>query len=89
MRRVFWLGIGVAVGVLVVRKLTKTAESYGPKGLAQSAKSTATGLLNSARAFADDVRDAMDEHEDELLIALATEVEPVRASGLSRHGAHE
>jgi hypothetical protein len=73
MRRLFWLGAGVAVGVLVVRKLTRTAESYTPAGLADSARTSVSGLLESVREFADDVRTAMAEREDDLLTALATE----------------
>jgi hypothetical protein len=67
MRRLFWLGIGVAVGVLVVRKVTKTAEAYSPKGLASSAKGSAVGLLDSVRNFVEDARVAMAEHEVELI----------------------
>ena len=70
MRRLFWLGIGVAVGVLVVRKITKTAEAYSPKGLADSARGSAVGLLDAARAFVEDARVAMAEHEVELTRAL-------------------
>ncbi len=66
MRRFFWLGIGVAVGALVVRRITKTAEAYTPKGLANAV----SGLGDTLRAFADDVRVAMAEREDEMLDAL-------------------
>jgi hypothetical protein len=73
MRRLFWLGVGVAVGGLVVRKVLKTAESYGPQGLAESARASVGGVLETVREFAEDVRVAMAEREDELLAALATE----------------
>jgi len=73
MRRLFWLGLGVAVGALVVRKVVKTAESYSPQGLADSARTSVGGLLETVREFADDVRVAMAEREDDLLAALATE----------------
>jgi hypothetical protein len=65
-RRLFWLGIGVAVGALVVRKITKTAQAYTPKGLAGAV----ADLGESVRAFAADVRVAMAEREDEMLEAL-------------------
>jgi hypothetical protein len=66
MRRLFWLALGATVGVVVVRKITRTAQSYTPKGIAASF----AGLGDSIRAFLDDVRDAMNEREDELLDAL-------------------
>jgi len=66
MRRVFWLGIGVAVGGLVVRRITKTAEAYTPRGLA----SAVSGLGETVREFAADVRVAMAEREEEMLDAL-------------------
>ncbi|GAA3382831.1 hypothetical protein [Cryptosporangium minutisporangium] len=71
MRRLFWLGIGVAVGVLVVRKVSKTAEAYSPRGLADSARGSAVDLLDSVRAFVEEARVAMAEREVELTRALA------------------
>ena len=88
MRRVFWLGIGVAVGVLVVRKITKTAEAYSPKGLAGAV----SGLGDTVREFAAEVRVAMAEREDEMLDALgvAGAGEPAAPEGPTgspgRHG---
>jgi hypothetical protein len=73
MRRLFWLGIGVAVGALVVRKLVKSAESYSPQGIADSARTSVGDLVEAVREFAEDVRTAMAEREDELLAALATD----------------
>jgi hypothetical protein len=67
MRRLFWLGVGAAVGVLIVRKITQTAEAYSPKGLATSAKGSAIGLLDSVRDFIEDARVAMAEREVELV----------------------
>jgi hypothetical protein len=66
MRRLFWIGIGAAVGVLIVRKITKTAEAYSPKGLANSARGSAVGLFDSVRDFVEDARVAMAEREVEL-----------------------
>jgi hypothetical protein len=84
MKRLFWLGIGVAVGALVVRKITKTAEAYTPKGLA----SAVSGLGESVREFAADVRVAMAEREDEMLDALGVTDTPDDRPGSapSRHG---
>ncbi|MFG1926128.1 DUF6167 family protein [Cryptosporangium sp. NPDC048952] len=71
MRRLFWIGVGAAVGILVVRKISRTAEAYSPKGLANSARGSAVGLLDSVREFLEDARVAMAEHEVELTRALA------------------
>jgi hypothetical protein len=73
MRRLFWLGAGVAVGALVVRKLARTAQSYTPAGLADSARTSVSGLVEGLREIADDVRVAMAEREDDLMTALASE----------------
>ncbi|MFI5954088.1 hypothetical protein [Cryptosporangium sp. NPDC051539] len=70
MRRLFWIGVGAAVGVLIVRKISKTAEAYSPRGLADSARGSAVGLLDSVRAFVEDARVAMAEQEVALTRAL-------------------
>ncbi len=62
----FWLALGATAGVLVVRKVTKTAQSFTPAGLANRAG----GLGDSLRYFADQVRAGMAEREAELRDAL-------------------
>ncbi|GHJ15776.1 MULTISPECIES: hypothetical protein [unclassified Micromonospora] len=71
MRRLFWLGIGLAVGVLVVRKATRTAQAYTPAGIANGLSESAGGLVESVRAFVDDVRVSMAEREQEIHEAFA------------------
>ena len=71
MRRLFWLGIGLAVGALVVRAVTKKAQALTPGGLAASARDSAAGLLDTVRDFIDDVRDGMAEREAEIHAAFA------------------
>jgi hypothetical protein len=66
MKRVLWLGIGLAVGALVFRALSKKAAAFTPSGIAASARDTAGGLVGSVRSFVDDVRDGMAEREDEI-----------------------
>lgn len=73
MKRLFWLGVGVAVGALVVHQLVKKANSYTPQGIAESARSSVAGLADSARQFVDEVRESMAEREDDLLTALSTD----------------
>jgi hypothetical protein len=70
MRRMLWLGVGLAVGALVVRAVTKKAQALTPGGLAASARGSAVGLVGSVRSFMDDVRDGMAEREAEIQTAF-------------------
>ena len=65
MKRVLWLGVGLAVGALVFRALSKKAAAFTPTGMAASARNSAGGLMGSVRSFVDDVREGMAELEDE------------------------
>jgi hypothetical protein len=83
MKRIFWLGVGATLGVAAVRKITRTAESFTPSGIAGSF----AGLGDVAREFADDVRAGMRERERDLMDALGvdadgTPVEPPRGGAL-------
>ena len=70
MRRLFWLGIGLAIGGLVFRAVTKKAQAFTPQGIAGSVQQSAVGALESVRMFVDDVRDAMAEREAEIRAAF-------------------
>jgi hypothetical protein len=70
-KRMLWLGIGLAVGALVVRAVTKKARAFTPQGLAASARDSATGVLGSVREFIDDVREGMVEREADIHAAFA------------------
>ncbi len=63
MKRLFWLALGITVGALVVRKLSRTAEAFTPKGVAGSLQ----GVADAVRDFADEVREGMATRESELL----------------------
>jgi hypothetical protein len=66
MRRVFWVALGATVGVLVVRRLSRAADSYSPSGLSRS-----VGDLGDAiREFGQQVREGMGEREAELRTGL-------------------
>ncbi|MEV6633469.1 hypothetical protein AB0M54_22250 [Actinoplanes sp. NPDC051470] len=71
MKRLLWLGAGLAVGALVVRQLTKKANQYSPSGIATSLSESAGGLVESVRNFVDDVREGMAERENEIQEAFA------------------
>ena len=66
MRRLFWLAMGVTIGVLVVRKLSRAAERLTPRGMADSIAAALADLAESLRDFGEDVRAAMSEREAEL-----------------------
>jgi hypothetical protein len=72
MKRVFWIALGATAGVLVVRKLQKTAHAYTPAGLAESVQS----FGDSLRLFAEEVRAGMAEREIELREALGIDDDP-------------
>ena len=71
MKRLLWLGVGVAVGAVVVRKLTQKANEFTPTGIATSLSQSAGGLVESLRNFVEDVRDGMSEREQEIHEAFA------------------
>jgi hypothetical protein len=70
MRRLLWLGVGLAVGALVFRALTKKAQAFTPTGIAGSVQTSAAGALEAVRTFVEDVRDAMAEREAEIRTAF-------------------
>ena len=71
MKRLLWLGVGLAVGAIVVRKLTRKANEFTPSGIATSLSESAGGLVESVRNFVDDVRDGMTEREQQIHQAFA------------------
>jgi hypothetical protein len=91
MRRLFWLAMGITIGALVVRKLSRAADKLTPTGIAGS---IAEGLRDLAEAIGDfgaDVRDAMAERELELRVGTGMDA-PLPTGGAiqlpGRRGAH-
>jgi hypothetical protein len=70
MKRLLWLGAGLAVGALAVRAVSRKARAFTPHGIAASARETAGGLAAQVRSFVDDVREGMREREDEIHAAF-------------------
>ncbi|WP_258069683.1 hypothetical protein [Arthrobacter sp. SX1312] len=65
-RRAFWLAAGITIGVVAVRKVTQAKANLGPEGL-----NRAVGQISDSIAdFADALRSAMTEREDDLRSAL-------------------
>ncbi|PZS25004.1 MAG: hypothetical protein DLM58_23545 [Pseudonocardiales bacterium] len=66
MRRLFWLAMGVTIGALVVRKMSKFAEKLTPAGASNVVAKRLADLAETMRYFGTDVREAMAEREAEL-----------------------
>jgi hypothetical protein len=80
-RRLFWVALGATIGVLVVRRVSKTIEAYSPAGVGRSLASVGDGL----RELAVVVREGMTEREQELRVALGVDagtLEPQAAQSL-------
>jgi hypothetical protein len=71
-RRLFYIALGATAGVLIVRKLTQTAERLAP----QNALPGALGnLADAIRQFGEDVREGMAQRELELREGLGLDDE--------------
>ena len=96
MRRLFWLAMGVTIGVLVVRKLSAAAEKLTPGSIGRSIADGLTDIAEAIGDFGADVRAAMAERESELragtgLDAPLPEAAPAQLPGRQlpgRRGAH-
>jgi uncharacterized protein with PhoU and TrkA domain len=76
MKRLVWMGIGVAIGIIAFRKVTEAQSALGPEGLNRAAGRLADGVYD----FADAVRAGMRERETDLRTALG-----VDAAAVVRH----
>jgi len=65
-KRIFWLIVGIAVGVYAVTRLKKRAQVLAPEAVQESAAKLASAI----RHFGDQVREGMAEREAELKDAL-------------------
>ncbi|GAA1221447.1 hypothetical protein LY12_004725 [Prauserella alba] len=66
MKRLFWLGVGVAAGVTLSRKASETARQATPVGVASNVGDAVRELAGAIGAFGADVRAGMSEREQEL-----------------------
>lgn len=81
MRRLFWLSMGVTIGVLIVRRLNSAAAAIKPNALAQRTGRGAADVVDQARLFAADVKTAMRQREEELREGAGLDVidtEPIK-----------
>jgi hypothetical protein len=70
LKRMIWIGVGVVVGVVAVRKLTKAAHSVTPGGVAERVGDAGAEMRGSLKAFWADVSEARHAKEAELLDAI-------------------
>jgi hypothetical protein len=82
-RRLFWVSLGATAGVLIFRQVTKAAKELTPAGIADRVNVNGGSLVDSVKAFVEDVRDAMHDREEELYVALGLDepVEPIEPTG--------
>jgi hypothetical protein len=66
MRRLFWLAMGITIGALVVRKLSRAAEKLTPQGIAGALVEGLRDLADAIGDFGADVRAAAAAREAEL-----------------------
>ncbi|MGY1689700.1 hypothetical protein [Geodermatophilus sp. SYSU D01105] len=66
MRRLFWLAMGVTIGALLVRKLSRAAEKMTPQGIAGALVEGLRDLADAIGEFGADVRAAAAAREQEL-----------------------
>ncbi|MCD2197802.1 hypothetical protein LQ327_30965 [Actinomycetospora endophytica] len=66
MKRLFWMGVGVAVGVSASRKVSQAAHRASPAGVGASLGEGLRELGAGLGAFGAEVRAGMSEREDEL-----------------------
>ena len=70
MRRLFWMGVGVAATVLVVRWLQKQRRRYGPDAVGAKLAQGSRDLAALVRASVAEGRRAMAEKEAEIRTSL-------------------
>ncbi|MGP9503420.1 hypothetical protein ACT3TS_14575 [Specibacter sp. AOP5-B1-6] len=75
MKKIFWLGVGITIGVVAARKIAAARGAIGPEGL-----NRAVGRVSDAvHDFADALRENMDERETDLRVALGVDQAPKTA----------
>lgn len=77
MRRLFWLGLGVAAGVAIARKATATTKQLTPAGIAENLGDAVRELAGAVGSFGADVRAGMSEREEELAEVVERAQEPL------------
>ncbi|SFQ51462.1 hypothetical protein SAMN05421810_108228 [Amycolatopsis arida] len=87
MRRLFWLGVGVAAGVTLSRKAGQAARQATPAGLASNLGDAVRELAGAVGAFGADIRAGMSERERELNEMVEQRAGLPARPGAGRHAA--
>lgn len=66
MSRLFWLGVGAAIGVYATRRVNSAARHLTPRGFSEDMSDALRDLAGAVGSFGADVRAGMVEREDEL-----------------------
>ena len=87
MRRLFWLGVGVATGVALTRKARSAARQASPAGIAANLGEAMRELATAVGAFGADIRAGMAEREEELseMVEQRSGVSPLARRALGGH----
>ena len=70
MKRMFWLGVGLAAGAYVARRVQSAAESLTPAGIGANLADGLRELGAGIGAFGAEVRAGMAEREHELAVMV-------------------
>lgn len=71
MKKIFWLGVGITIGVVVARKISAAKGALGPEGLNRAVGS----MSDAVHDFADALRENMNTRETDLRAALGLDAE--------------
>jgi hypothetical protein len=86
MKRLFWVGVGVAVGVSATRKVNQFTQKATPAGIGTSLGEGLRELGAGLGAFGAEVRAGMAEREEELLSLVEDTTEiPIQPAHPARH----
>jgi hypothetical protein len=91
MRRLFWLAMGITIGALIVRKLSRAADKLTPAGIGGSIAEGLRDLADAIGDFGADVRAAAADREVELRTGTGLDAPlpaPGAAVAAARHSAH-
>lgn len=66
MKRLFWMSVGAGLAVYGMKRAERMARRWTPEGVAARVGHSATGMGDTLRGVAADVRTGMAEHEAEL-----------------------
>ena len=69
-RRLFYIAMGAAVGILAVRRATQAAQRFTPAWVQESLAGSLGGLTAALSEFSELVREGMAEREEELRVTL-------------------